>query len=51
MQLFDLQNDPAEQTDVAAQHPDEVKRLKAAFEAMNKDVPVIEETKREPVKK
>jgi arylsulfatase A-like enzyme len=51
MQLFDLQNDPAEQTDVAAQHPDEVKRLKAAFDAMNKDVPVIEETKREPVKK
>lgn len=51
MQLFDLQNDPAEQHDVAAQHPDEVKRLKALFEAMNKEVPVIEEVKRAPMKK
>ena len=51
MQLFDLQNDPAEQTDVATQHPDEVQRLKAAFDAMNKDVPIVEEAKRGPVKK
>lgn len=39
MQLFDLQNDPGEQRDVAADHPDEVARLKAAFEAIQKDVP------------
>jgi uncharacterized sulfatase len=51
MQLFDLQNDPAEQTNVAAQHPEEVKRLQKAHEAMNKDVPVVEEVKRVPMKK
>lgn len=51
MQLFDLQNDPAEQTDVAAQNPEEVKRLKVAYEAMNKDVPVVNEVKREPYRK
>lgn len=50
MQLFDLQNDPAEQSDVSAQHPDEVKRLKAAYDAMNKDVPIVEEVKRAPLK-
>lgn len=51
MQLFDLESDPNEQHDVAAEHPEEVKRLQAAYEAMNKDVPVIEEVKREPFKK
>ncbi len=51
MQLFDLQNDPGEQHDVAKQHPDEVKRLLAAYEAMNKDVPFIEEGRRVPIKK
>ncbi|MBL9131487.1 MAG: sulfatase-like hydrolase/transferase, partial [Verrucomicrobiaceae bacterium] len=51
MQLFDLQNDPAEQHDLAAQHPEEVKRLQAAYDAMNKDVPVIEEVKRAPFPK
>lgn len=50
MQLFDFQNDPGEQNDVAAEHPEEVKRLKAAYDAMNKDVPVIEEVKRAPLK-
>ncbi len=35
MQLFDLQNDPAEQHDVAAQHADIVARLKKAFDEMN----------------
>jgi arylsulfatase A-like enzyme len=39
MQLFNLLNDPGEQRDVAAQHPDVVARLKQLFEAMNKDVP------------
>lgn len=51
MQLFDLQNDPGEQTDVTSQHPDVVQRLKAAFDAMNKDVPVVEEVKRAPYRK
>ena len=51
MQLFDLQNDPGEQHDVAKQHPDEVKRLLAAYQAMNKDVPFIEEGRRIPIKK
>jgi len=35
MQLFDLQSDPGEQHDVAAQHPDVVARLKKAFDEMN----------------
>ena len=39
MQLFDLQNDPGEQHDVAAQHPDVVARLKKLYDATNKDVP------------
>lgn len=51
MQLFDLQNDPGEQHDVAAQHPEEVKRLMAVYEEMSKDVPVIPEVKRAPYKK
>jgi hypothetical protein len=48
MQLFDLSTDPSEQHDVAAGHPEEVRRLKAAYDAMNKDVPVVEEVKRAP---
>ncbi|GEP44029.1 sulfatase family protein [Brevifollis gellanilyticus] len=50
MQLFDLQNDPGEQVDVAAKHPEELKRLKAAYDVMNKDVPEIDEVKRVPIK-
>lgn len=50
MQLFDLQNDPGEQTDVASRHPEEVKRLQKAYEAMNKNVPKVEEVKRVPMK-
>ncbi|MGV3662492.1 MAG: sulfatase [Prosthecobacter sp.] len=50
MQLFDLQNDPGEQQDVAAQQPAEVKRLKAAYELMARDVPEVEEVKRIPIK-
>ena len=37
MMLFDLQNDPAEQHDVAAEHPAEVTRLKALYDEMNRD--------------
>ena len=50
MQLFDLKADPGEQQDVAAAHPSEVKRLKALFDVMNRDVPVVEEVKRMPIK-
>jgi arylsulfatase A-like enzyme len=39
MQLFDLKADPAEQRDVTAQHPAEVTRLKAIYDAANRDVP------------
>ena len=39
MTLFDLENDPAEQQDVAAQHPDEVRRLKAAWDEYARDFP------------
>lgn len=41
MQLFDLIADPAEQRDVAAAHPAEVARLKALFDAANRDVPPV----------
>jgi arylsulfatase A-like enzyme len=38
MQLFDLQNDPSEQTDVANENPDIVARLKAAYDRINREV-------------
>jgi len=50
MQLFDLQNDPAEHHDVAASHPGEVQRLKALFDAQNKDVPEVAPVKPRPNK-
>jgi arylsulfatase A-like enzyme len=34
--FFDLHNDPGEQTDVAAQHPDIVAQLKASYDEMDK---------------
>lgn len=51
MQLFDLQSDSAEQVEVTAQFAEEVSRLKAAYDALNKHVPVIEEVKREPYRR
>ncbi|MDB6028140.1 MAG: arylsulfatase [Verrucomicrobiales bacterium] len=36
--LFDLEKDPAEQHDVAKQHPEVVVRLRVTFDAMNKQV-------------
>jgi uncharacterized sulfatase len=36
MQLFDLENDPGEQVDVAAENPQVVERLKALFEEARK---------------
>ena len=38
MQLFDLANDPGEQTDLAADHPDIVARLKADYDEMDKSL-------------
>jgi arylsulfatase A-like enzyme len=39
MQLFDLEKDPGEQRDVAAEHADIVARLKQRFDAISRDVP------------
>ncbi len=39
MMLFDLETDPAEQHDVAAQNPEVVKRLKAFFDKLNAEAP------------
>jgi uncharacterized sulfatase len=39
MQLFDLEADPGEQKDVAAQHPEIVARLKVRYDEMNAAVP------------
>jgi hypothetical protein len=36
--LYNLDTDPGEQNDVAAQHPDAVKRLKGFIEKMNADL-------------
>ncbi len=38
MQLFDLQNDPSEQIDVADQNPEVVARLKASYDRMTQDI-------------
>ena len=42
MSLFDLANDPTEQHNVAAQHPEEVARLKAMFDKASRDLSRIE---------
>jgi len=43
VQLFDLENDIAENTDIAAKHPDVVKRLTADWEAWNaQNIPLKE---------
>jgi len=39
MALFNLQDDPGEQHNVADKHPDVVARLKALYDQINKDVP------------
>lgn len=36
---FDLENDPGEQHDVAAQNPEVVKRLKEMFDKLEAEVP------------
>lgn len=49
-QLFDLQTDPDEQHDVTKQQPAEIRRLMAAYKAINKEMPIVEEVKRVPFK-
>lgn len=51
MSLFDLEKDPAEQHDVAAQHPDVVEKLKAMFDEMNAQVPAPKEKPKKGKKK
>jgi hypothetical protein len=41
MSLFDLENDPGEQHDVAAQHGDAVARLKARYDQIVTDFPAV----------
>ncbi len=36
--LFDLEADPAERQDLAAKHPDIVRRLQSALDAWEKDI-------------
>ena len=43
--LFDLEQDPAEQHNVAKEHPEVVDRLKGLFDEMNAQVPPPENAK------
>jgi uncharacterized sulfatase len=49
MQLFDLQSDPGEQADVADKHPEEVRRLKAAYDAIHRDLSADDSVERAPL--
>lgn len=46
MMLFDLEADPGEQKNVAAENPDVVARLKALFDKTNRDVPAVKQEER-----
>jgi len=48
MMLFDLENDPSEQRDVAAQNPEVVQRLKAYFDKMDAEAKAIARPPRPP---
>jgi hypothetical protein len=39
MMLFDMENDPQEQHNVAGQHPEVVARLRAEFDKVQADLP------------
>ncbi len=49
--LFDLQNDPGEQRDVAAENPEIVARLRKYFDEMNRLVPAVPEAGKKGKKK
>ena len=51
MMLFDLEADPAEEHNVAGQHPNIVVRLKKQFDAVNAEVPDFPRPKSTPIKK
>ena len=48
MMLFDMRADPAEQRDVAAQHPEVVQRLKEIFDRIDADAPDFQLPPRAP---
>ena len=41
VELYDLKNDPDDRTDLAAQHPDKVKKLSALIENWLDETPII----------
>ena len=45
MMLFDIKNDPAEQHDVSAKHPDVVQQLKAIYDRTQAEVPEFKRPK------
>ena len=52
MSLFDLETDPSEQHDIAAQNPDVVKRLAGIYDEMQKQVEsVVTSSETRPRKK
>src|SRR6185503_19449489 len=51
MALFDLANDPGEQRNVAVAHPDVVKRLKAQYDEVVKELPAALEAEPKQKKK
>lgn len=51
MMLFDLETDRSEQSDVAAQNPEVVLRLKALFDKMNAEVKPIQQPRAHPLRR
>ncbi len=51
MMLFDLESDPAEQNNVADQHPETVKQLRELFDQINAQVPEFRRPERTPLQK
>ncbi|MGZ4987590.1 MAG: hypothetical protein ACXWBP_06090, partial [Limisphaerales bacterium] len=49
--LYDLESDPAEQHDIAAENPEVVRRLRAMFDELNKEVPPPKEKPKKRGKK
>ncbi len=40
-ELYDLENDPDDRTDLAAQHPDKVKKLSASIDDWLESTPIV----------